>query len=97
MQMIAYMIIQFWWKWHPRKFNRFKGSTLQVMGVFGNENQWAICGGTGEFALAHGIIKRKIIQGSNTENTHELHVHVFYTKMNDTVVGNMFSFLLFCS
>ncbi|CAM0875223.1 unnamed protein product [Alopecurus aequalis] len=66
--------------------DRFKGSTLQVMGVFENESQWAICGGTGEFALAHGIVKQKVIRGNETENTKELHVHAFYTKMNDTVV-----------
>ncbi|RLN34712.1 hypothetical protein C2845_PM03G29690 [Panicum miliaceum] len=33
--------------------DRFKGSTLQGMGITLSENQWAISSGTGEFALAH--------------------------------------------
>ncbi|XP_037470227.1 dirigent protein 6-like [Triticum dicoccoides] len=37
---------------------RFKGSTLQVMGnALGVNGQLAVTGGTGEFALASGIIK----------------------------------------
>ncbi|XBJ24575.1 hypothetical protein VPH35_002429 [Triticum aestivum] len=70
---------------------RFSGSTLQVMGVRAyaltpSDGQWAISGGTGEFALAHGIIKQKVVQGNADENVKELHVHAFYTKMNTSVV-----------
>ncbi|KAF6983892.1 LOW QUALITY PROTEIN: hypothetical protein CFC21_001983 [Triticum aestivum] len=65
---------------------RFSGSTLQVMGLTPSDGQWAISGGTGEFALAHGIIKQKVVQGNADENVKELHVHAFYTKMNTSVV-----------
>jgi len=42
---------------------RFKGCTLQVMGVNVNQDgQWAIVGGTGEFAMACGVIDRKLHQ-----------------------------------
>ncbi|EEC66746.1 hypothetical protein OsI_33110 [Oryza sativa Indica Group] len=66
--------------------DRFKGSMLQVMGTTPAEGQWAISSGTGEFALAHGIIKQKVIQSTPGENVKELHVHAFYTPMNDSVV-----------
>uniref|UniRef100_J3N1U3 Dirigent protein n=1 Tax=Oryza brachyantha TaxID=4533 RepID=J3N1U3_ORYBR len=66
--------------------DRFKGSMLQVMGTTPAEGQWAMCSGTGEFALAHGIIKQKVIQSSPGENVKELHIHAFYTPMNNTVV-----------
>jgi hypothetical protein len=64
------------------------------MGFTPNEGQWSITGGTGEFALAHGIIKQKAIQGTNTEsikeNIKELHIHAFYTPMNSSVVSAIF-------
>lgn len=42
----------------PCFMRRFKGSTLQVMGnALGVNGQLAVTGGTGEFALASGIIK----------------------------------------
>ncbi|OEL36688.1 hypothetical protein BAE44_0002293, partial [Dichanthelium oligosanthes] len=34
----------------------FKGSTLEVMGLGVNSEEWAIVEGTGEFTLAKGII-----------------------------------------
>lgn len=40
---------------------RFKGCTLEVMGVNVSEDgQWAIVGGTGEFTMACGVIDRKV-------------------------------------
>lgn len=80
-------------------WNRFSGSTLQVMGVTPSDGQWAISGGTGEFALAHGIIKQKVVQGNADENVKELHVHAFYTPMNTSVVSDMswILFIPFCS
>ncbi|KAE8775550.1 hypothetical protein D1007_51941 [Hordeum vulgare] len=40
---------------------RFKNSTLQVLGSsVKKEGEWAIVGGTGEFAMARGVIKIKV-------------------------------------
>jgi hypothetical protein len=36
---------------------RFKGSTLEVMGI-DDEADWAIVGGTGQFAMATGVIRK---------------------------------------
>ncbi|CAO2146692.1 unnamed protein product [Urochloa humidicola] len=43
---------------------RFKGSSLKMLGDFGYENdaEWAIVGGTGEFAYANGAVTAKVIQ-----------------------------------
>lgn len=43
---------------------RFKGSSLKMLGDFAYENdaEWAIVGGTGEFAYANGAVTAKIIQ-----------------------------------
>ncbi|OQU88821.1 hypothetical protein SORBI_3002G100832 [Sorghum bicolor] len=52
-----------WNQWFTLVFEveRFEGSTLQVMGasIEDEENDWAIVGGTGEFEMARGIIKRR--------------------------------------
>jgi len=40
---------------------RFKGSTLQVMGAsIEKEGEWAIVGGTGSFQLARGVVTRNV-------------------------------------
>ncbi|KAF6987097.1 hypothetical protein CFC21_004777 [Triticum aestivum] len=42
---------------------RFKGSSLKVLGDFvGNNSEWAIVGGSGEFAYAQGVVVAKVIQ-----------------------------------
>ncbi|XP_047043248.1 mannose/glucose-specific lectin-like [Lolium rigidum] len=39
---------------------RFKGSSLKVLGDYaGIDSEWAIVGGTGEFAYAHGVVTAK--------------------------------------
>uniref|UniRef100_A0A0E0DGA2 Dirigent protein n=1 Tax=Oryza meridionalis TaxID=40149 RepID=A0A0E0DGA2_9ORYZ len=38
---------------------RFKGSTLEVMGIVVEQGEWAIVGGTGQFAMANGVIFKK--------------------------------------
>ncbi|KAM0887232.1 hypothetical protein ACQ4PT_029186 [Festuca glaucescens] len=44
---------------------RFKASTLEVMGAHvDKEGEWAIVGGTGEFAMACGVIKRRVHEQS---------------------------------
>ncbi|CAN6226766.1 unnamed protein product [Urochloa humidicola] len=47
---------------------RFKGSSLKMFGDFGYENdaEWAIVGGTGEFAYANGAVTAKVIQTHTT-------------------------------
>ncbi|RCV11082.1 hypothetical protein SETIT_2G159800v2 [Setaria italica] len=53
-----------------------------------SNNQWAISSGTGGFALAHGIIRQKVmpLDGRRDTNIKELHIHAFYTPMNNSVV-----------
>ncbi|CAL5089649.1 unnamed protein product [Urochloa decumbens] len=38
---------------------RFNGSTLQVMGITLETGEWAIVGGTGQFAMATGVISKR--------------------------------------
>lgn len=53
---------------------RFMGSSFKVMGDFrGNEGEWAIVGGTGEFAYAQGVITFNKTWSAQA-NVRELHV-----------------------
>ncbi|KAI4996441.1 hypothetical protein ZWY2020_051361 [Hordeum vulgare] len=56
--------------------DRFKGSTLNVLGnIEGQEGQWAIVGGTGEFAYAQGVVSYKPITSTTQGKvTRELHI-----------------------
>ncbi|KAM3372369.1 hypothetical protein ACQJBY_019316 [Aegilops geniculata] len=56
---------------------RFKGSTLQVMGISVEEGEWAIVGGTGQFAMATGVIYKKFHEQRSDGNIIELTVHGF--------------------
>lgn len=57
---------------------RFKGSTLQVMGISVDENgEFAIVGGTGQFAMATGVISKKLHQRSNDGTIVQLTIHGF--------------------
>ena len=58
---------------------RFKGSTLQVMGANdeNEDNEWAIVGGTGEFAMARGIINRRLYRYIYPQLTQELIIEFF--------------------
>ncbi|KAF8732147.1 hypothetical protein HU200_016114 [Digitaria exilis] len=49
---------------------RFKGSSLKVHGDFvgGKDGEWAIVGGTGEFAYARGVITAKLIENWHPAN-----------------------------
>ncbi|KAJ1704324.1 hypothetical protein LUZ63_004103 [Rhynchospora breviuscula] len=59
---------------------RFKANTsLQVMGPVVENGEWAIVGGTGEFALARGVISKKLIQQKRHGNVMELDIHAFYS------------------
>lgn len=65
--------------------NSFAGSTLEVLGRITppeTTGQWAIMGGTGSFANAHGTIKFTVVQSTATGITDivkELDIHVIYT------------------
>lgn len=65
---------------------RFKGSSLKVLGDFAMDKngvaadgEWAIVGGTGEFAYANGIVTTKIIENMHPTNGRiwELRIRAF--------------------
>ncbi|KAM3373125.1 hypothetical protein ACQJBY_019850 [Aegilops geniculata] len=59
------------------ELERFKGSTLQVMGISVQEGEWAIVGGTGQFAMANGVIYKKFHEQRSDGDIIELTVHAF--------------------
>ncbi|PVH61582.1 hypothetical protein PAHAL_3G068700 [Panicum hallii] len=59
---------------------RFKGSSLQALGITASTGELAIIGGTGEFKMARGTIKYKIVLNTpNVESIRELNIQAFYT------------------
>jgi hypothetical protein len=57
---------------------RFKGSTLEILGAtVEEEGEWAIVGGTGDFAMARGIVQRKMVEKRADGETVELTIDVF--------------------
>ncbi|VAH22364.1 unnamed protein product [Triticum turgidum subsp. durum] len=60
---------------------RFKGSSLKVLGDFvaNKDSEWAIVGGTGEFAYAQGVVVAKVIQNIQPTpgRTWELRISAF--------------------
>ena len=67
---------------------RFEASTLQVMGANDEheaDNDWAIVGGTGEFAMARGIIRRRVYSITNSTLTHALTIE-FFCRMKEVSV-----------
>ncbi|KAJ3705685.1 hypothetical protein LUZ61_009390 [Rhynchospora tenuis] len=57
----------------------FKGSTLQVMGNDERDSEWAIVGGTGQFANAQGILQKKILNETNSMRFFEVNIRATYT------------------
>lgn len=59
--------------------DRFNGSTLQVMGVDVDQgtSEWGIIGGTGEFAMARGVIKREFDRNINGGKSQKLTIHAY--------------------
>jgi hypothetical protein len=47
---------------------RFKGSTFQVMGLAVEGGELAIVGGTGEFAMATGVLHRRLHERTDDGN-----------------------------
>jgi hypothetical protein len=68
---------------------RFKGSSLQMRGHFEDEkdSEWAIVGGTGEFAYARGAVTAKVIQPLTpaTGRTWELRIRAFCLCISEMV------------
>jgi hypothetical protein len=57
---------------------RLKGSTLVTNGVItAGSDEWAIYGGTGVFAMARGVIRRRYLADRAGGNTDELNMDVF--------------------
>lgn len=56
---------------------RFKGSTLAVMGIIVESGEWAVVGGTGQFAMANGVITKKFHEQRNDGNIIELTIRAF--------------------
>lgn len=57
---------------------RFNGSTFEVIGVPTDGGEWAIVGGTGQFAMATGVISKSVHEQRRDGNTIELTMHGFY-------------------
>lgn len=56
---------------------RFNGSTLEVKGIFEETHDWAIVGGTGEFAMASGVIKKTVYERTPEGTIIELMIRGF--------------------
>lgn len=62
------------------QLHRFKGSTLQLMGLsatFEQPSEWSITGGTGDLAMARGVVKVKFHEVVKDGDTWELSFHGF--------------------
>ncbi|XP_044953299.1 dirigent protein 4-like [Hordeum vulgare subsp. vulgare] len=72
------------------KNSRYNGSSFEAMGINfqTGQGQMAIMGGTGEFAMARGIIKYNALPNPPTFQTiKELNIRAFYVKPADTTSG----------
>ncbi|KAF8776529.1 hypothetical protein HU200_003244 [Digitaria exilis] len=56
---------------------RYSGSTLQVMGIVVERGEWAIIGGTGQFAMATGVIYKRFHVQNSDGNVMELTIKGF--------------------
>lgn len=62
---------------------RFKESTLEVMGVMAQkQGEWAIVGGTGAFSMARGVIERKFHSDITNGEMQELNIDAFCRMKN---------------
>ncbi|KAE8784431.1 hypothetical protein D1007_41983 [Hordeum vulgare] len=68
------------------EIERFKKSTLQVMGAsVDEEGEWSIVGGTGELAMARGVITKKLHARTDGGNIIQLTIHGFCRKLMPTL------------
>ena len=49
------------------------------------DNEWAIVGGTGEFAMARGVIQRRLYSVTGSSLTHALTIE-FFCRMKEVSV-----------
>nr|CAB3462273.1 unnamed protein product [Digitaria exilis] len=63
---------------------RYSGSTLQVMGIVVERGDWAIVGGTGEFAMATGVIYKRFHVQNSDGNIMELTIKGFCPLFNNS-------------
>ncbi|OQU88775.1 hypothetical protein SORBI_3002G093800 [Sorghum bicolor] len=63
---------------------RFSGSTLEVMGITVETGEWAVVGGTGQFAMANGVISKKFHEQRSDGNIIELSVRAFCPVLKET-------------
>jgi len=57
---------------------RFRGSTLEVMGISVEHGEHAIVGGTGQFAMARGVIYKKFHEQRSDGNIIQLTIRGFF-------------------
>jgi hypothetical protein len=48
------------------------------MGISVSDGDWGIVGGTGEFAMAQGVISKKLFKQIETGNIVELNIYAIY-------------------
>ncbi|KAG0530980.1 hypothetical protein BDA96_05G234500 [Sorghum bicolor] len=62
---------------------RFKGSTLQIQGTSQINGEWTIVGGTGEFTMATGNVKRTQVVWKDDTRISELAIHVYLFRSSE--------------
>ncbi|CAN6213663.1 unnamed protein product [Urochloa humidicola] len=60
---------------------RFRGSTLEVMGITVESGEWAVVGGTGAFAMAAGVISKKFYGQKKDGSIIELSIRAFCPRL----------------
>ncbi|EER98288.1 hypothetical protein BDA96_02G096700 [Sorghum bicolor] len=64
---------------------RFSGSTLEVMGIVVETGEWAVVGGTGQFAMANGVISKRLHKSTSDGNIIELTIRAFCPQLKGTM------------
>ena len=60
-----------------------------MMGITVEVGEWAIVGGTGQFAMASGVITKKFHEQRSDGNIIELAIHAFCPLLKGTRVRNI--------
>ncbi|XP_066333383.1 uncharacterized protein [Miscanthus floridulus] len=91
-----------WLHWSKVVFDyeRFQGSSFNAIG--NQEGEWAIVGGTGEFALVQGTVTTHRVRESGPSNIKEIRIHAFcyppttpFESNNEVMLAFFFVRLLF--
>uniref|UniRef100_A0ACD5UX37 Uncharacterized protein n=1 Tax=Avena sativa TaxID=4498 RepID=A0ACD5UX37_AVESA len=67
---------------------RFGGSTIETSGMRINDGEWAITGGTGQFATARGTIKFKEVKAVPQQSYKQLDIHAYYIPSDVNTTGS---------